>query len=585
MKSTNVILHAIILLGIAPLIAPIPLKLWMDQPKENLWVTLAKATGTDTLCLSLTSAASPFRTCLVGVPITPGEWDAFVSQTRFRGAMPLNSPNLAQAIAVQVLNHEDRGWLTGRTWGVRLDRLYADPGEYITIKKQPLTVYSQPLGPNLEMKAFRDNMRDKEKEKAQVISAGSMPQQPKATQVPFAKVSEKEKVIPGGTETLLNMVEVSYRAINYTDPEMTESCWLCYDVRPPFYEGIGLNQTFSLSTEDDPSQCRWGERNIGLTMSQVSGQGMCIGHVPSDSTELCSTEIKELKKGENKWAIPYQGGWWICSKSGLVPCVSLLVFEKNNEFCIQITVLPHMLYRSEESVLESWEMSKHKIQKREPISVTIAMILGLGATGTGIASLVQHSHGLTALRAAVDEDLDRIEKSISYLETSLNSLSEVVLQNRRGLDLLFLQQGGLCVALGEECCFYASHSGVIKESMTKLREGIIQRKRERDTSYNWLDNWHNQFPWLTTLISTLAGPVLMLCATLIFGPCILNRVMNFIKDRVETVQLLTVKQQYEDMSGGSLEEDHASLLEIAKEAVIEFDQQIYEEIRRGDCDK
>lgn len=98
-------------------------------------------------------------------------------------------------------------------------------------------------------------------------------------------------------------------------------------------------------------------------------------------------------------------------------------------------------------------------------------LFGLGAagTGTGIAALTQQNQHYSRLRGSIDVDKERLENSIHHLQESLTSLFVVVIQNRSGLDLVFLQQGGLCAALGEEWYFYTDHSRMVKKVISKER--------------------------------------------------------------------------------------------------------------------
>lgn len=262
----------------------------------------------------------------------------------------------------------------------------------------------------------------------------------------------------GHTDPLWKLVKAAYATLNQTHPEATKSCWLCYNLIPPYYEAVGLNASYDLANGTDPPQCRWGERKVGLTMREVWGKGLCMGEILSGRSPLCAHVVEPTDLPIARWLIPQMGGWWVCSHTGLTPCVHSSIFDPKEEFCVMVAVVPKILYRPEETIYDYWAQrltlsSQERTYrvKREPITtITIATMFGLeiARAGTGITALSLQSQGFNSLRAAIDEDITHIEQSISHLESSLTSLSEVVLQNRRRLDLLFLQQGRLCAALG-----------------------------------------------------------------------------------------------------------------------------------------
>ena len=83
--------------------------------------------------------------------------------------------------------------------------------------------------------------------------------------------------------------------------------------------------------------------------------------------------------------------------------------------------------------------------------------------------------------------------------------------------------------------------------MAKVREGLAKWKREREQSQGGFESWFNSSPWLTTLISTLLEPLIVLLLLLTFGPCLLNKLIAFIKERIGAVQLMVLGQQFETL--------------------------------------
>lgn len=92
-------------------------------------------------------------------------------------------------------------------------------------------------------------------------------------------------------------------------------------------------------------------------------------------------------------------------------------------------------------------------------------------TETGVASLVlQNKLCYDGLRDAINTDIERLEKGVSLLQDSLGSLTEALLRNRWRLELLFMQQGGLCEALKDKCFFYADHFGAVNITLELVNE-------------------------------------------------------------------------------------------------------------------
>ncbi|NXQ34821.1 ENV2 protein, partial [Alaudala cheleensis] len=69
---------------------------------------------------------------------------------------------------------------------------------------------------------------------------------------------------------------------------------------------------------------------------------------------------------------------------------------------------------------------------------------------------------------------------------------------------------------------------------------LAQRKKDREAQQGWFESWFNRSPWLTTLISTLIGPLTMLVLALTIGPCLLNKLVSFVQARLERVNILFV---------------------------------------------
>jgi hypothetical protein len=62
-------------------------------------------------------------------------------------------------------------------------------------------------------------------------------------------------------------------------------------------------------------------------------------------------------------------------------------------------------------------------------------------------------------------NLQEMTETVLTIQNQIDSLAAVVLKNRRGPDVLIAKEGGLCLFLQEECCFYVNQSGIARNKI------------------------------------------------------------------------------------------------------------------------
>ncbi|XP_052017636.1 syncytin-2-like [Apodemus sylvaticus] len=113
-----------------------------------------------------------------------------------------------------------------------------------------------------------------------------------------------------------------------------------------------------------------------------------------------------------------------------------------------------------------------------PLLVATGIAIGVG---TGVAEITASLAQYNTFTSQFKSDRQGMTETVLTIQKQIDSLAAVVLQNRRGLDVLTAKEGGLCLFLQEECCFYVNQSGIVRNKIQELQTDI-KNFRDRETS-------------------------------------------------------------------------------------------------------
>uniref|UniRef100_A0A8C5X351 Uncharacterized protein n=1 Tax=Malurus cyaneus samueli TaxID=2593467 RepID=A0A8C5X351_9PASS len=181
-------------------------------------------------------------------------------------------------LTLNVTNENDSGWIIGKTWGLRFWESGRDSGRTFAIKKREIK-NSTAIGPNAVVKS-----NGRQGKNSLPIPTPIQVSSPPTRQV-LPSIGPNAELHQLPDRPFFDVLDATFRSLNQSNPGFTNSCWLCYDVYPPFYEGIALIASFDYSSEATQA-VRWDTPRKGITLVTVR-QSTCFGK-PSNKWTCCS---------------------------------------------------------------------------------------------------------------------------------------------------------------------------------------------------------------------------------------------------------------------------------------------------------
>nr|QKK36224.1 envelope protein [Avian leukosis virus] len=495
----QMILVCVVIISVVPGVGGVHL---LQQP-GNVWVTWANKTGQTDFCLSLQSATSPFRTCLIGIPQYPlSAFEGYVTNV----TACQNNTDLASKTAclIQTLNTtlpwdpQELDILGSQMIKNRTTRTCVTFGSVCYKENSGSTVchnfdgnFNGTGGAEAELRDFIE----KWKSDAHLIR-------------PYVNQSWT-MVSPINTESF----SITSRYCGFTSNETRYfgrnlSDW-CNSKGGEWSAGYSNGTKCSNNTTGCGGNCtaEWNYYAYGFTFgtqSEVLWNNGTAKALPPGIFLIC---------GDRAW----QG---IPSNALGGPCYLGQLTMLSPNFTTWMTYGPNITghHRSRRSVSHLSSDCSDEVQLW---GATARIFASFFAPGVAAAQALREIERL-ACWSVKQANLTSLVLNAMLEDTS--SIRHAVLQNRAAIDFLLLAQGHGCQDVEGMCCFNLSdHSESIHKALQAMKEHTEKIRVEDDPIGDWFTRTFGSIGgWLAKGVKTLLFALLVIVCLLAIIPCIIK---------------------------------------------------------------